>query len=103
MERKVCFIPETSNQGRRQTTVQRPATPTISGQELLWEGLHTEAAQSALRVILKLVIDGLTNIILMVIGMVNLQFQGQLVPISLRPVPGIVAAYVMATVWSSSS
>ena len=39
----------------------------------------------------------------MVIGMVNLQFQGQFVPISLRPIPGIVAAYVMATVCSSSS
>ena len=97
MERKVCFIPETSNQGRKQTTVQGPAPPTISGQELLWEGLHTEAAQSALTVIFKLVIGGLTSIILMVIGMVNLQFQGQFVSISLRPIPGIVAAYVMAT------
>ena len=34
---------------------------------------------------------------------VNFLFQGQLVPISLRPVPRIVAAYVMATVWSSCS
>ena len=33
----------------------------------------------------------------------NLQFQDQFVPISLRPIPGIVAAYVMATVWSSCS
>ena len=30
----------------------------------------------------------------------NLQFQGRLVPISLRPVLGTVAAYVIATLWS---
>ena len=31
---------------------------------------------------------------------VNLQFQGRLVPTSLRPVLGIVGAYVIATLWS---
>ena len=40
---------------------------------------------------------------MLVLNIINLQFQGQLVPISLRPVLGIVAAYVMATVWSSCS
>ena len=36
VERKVSFILEASNRGRRQTRVQRPAPPlTISGQELL--------------------------------------------------------------------
>ena len=34
---------------------------------------------------------------------VNLQFEGRFVPVSLRPVLRIVAAYVMATVWSSCS
>ena len=41
--------------------------------------------------ILKLVISGLTSLILTVLSTVNLQFQGQFVPISLRPVVGIVA------------
>ena len=66
-------------------------------------GLHAETAQSALTVVLTLVICGLINIILVVLGTVNLQFQGRFVPISLRPVLRIVAAYVMAIVWSSCS
>ena len=59
-----------------------------------WGVLHVERAQSSLTVIFKLVISGLTSIILVVIGMVNLQFQGWLVPVSLRPVLGVVAAHV---------
>ena len=39
----------------------------------------------------------------MVLSTVSLQFQGRFVPISLRPVLGIVAAYVMTVVWSSCS
>ena len=64
-------------------------------------GLHVETAQSALIVILKLVISGLTSIILIVFDIVNLQFQGQFVSISLKLVLTIVAGYVMATVWPS--
>ena len=67
----------------------------------LREGANAETAQSALAFILNLVIGGLTSVILIVLGTLNLQFQGWFVPISLRPVLGIVAAYVMATVWSS--
>ena len=62
-------------------------------------GRHAERAQSSLTVIFKLVTGGLISVILVVLGTVNLQFQGHFVPISLRPVLGIVAAYVMATVW----
>ena len=65
--------------------------------------LHAETAQSALTVILKLVIGGLTCVISIVLSTVNLQFQGRFVSISLRPILGIVAAYVMATAWSSRS
>ena len=54
---------------------------------------------SVLTVILKLVIGGLTSIILIVLSTVNLQFQGQFVPIYLRPILRIAAAYVTATVW----
>ena len=40
---------------------------------------------------------------MIVLSTIKLQFQGLFVPISLRPVLGIVAAYVMAPVWSSRS
>ena len=39
--------------------------------------LYAETAQSSLTVILKLVIHGLTIIILIVLDTINLQFQGQ--------------------------
>ena len=65
--------------------------------------LHAETAQSALTIILKLVISVLSSVFLIVLSTVNLQFQGQFVPASLQPVLRIVAACVMATVWSSNS
>ena len=107
MERKVCFILDAGNQGRGQTPVQRP-TPFPDNQ---WarafidggRGLCAETAQSALTVILKLVISGLTSVILIVLTALNLQFQGQFVSHFLRPVLKIVAAYVMTIVWSSCS
>ena len=45
-------------------------------------GLQAETAQSALTVILKLVISGLTYITLIVLGAVSIQFQGLFVSIS---------------------
>ena len=54
--------------------------------------------ESALTVILKLVLSGLTSIILVVLGTVNLQFQGLFVSVSLRPILKIVADYVMAII-----
>ena len=66
-------------------------------------GLCVETAQSALTVILKLVVDDLASVILIVLGTVNFQFQRWFVPISLKPVLGIVAAYVIATIWLSCS
>ena len=59
--------------------------------------LYLEIAQSVLTVIFKLVIGGLTSAILIVLGTVNLQFQGPFVPVSLRPVLGIVAAHVLGS------
>ena len=53
---------------------------------------------SFLTVIFKLIIGGLTSVILVVLGTVNLQFQGLFVPISLRPVLKIVAACIMGMV-----
>ena len=52
------------------------------------EGLHAETAQSALTVIL--VISGLVGVIFIVLRTVSLPFQDWLVPVSLRPVIGIV-------------
>ena len=43
-------------------------------------GLHVETAQSALTIILKLVIGGVISIILIVLSIVSLQFQGRFVP-----------------------
>ena len=58
-------------------------------------GLHAEREESALTFIFRLVIGSLISITLVVLGTVNLQSHGPFVPISLRPVLGIVAAYVM--------
>ena len=63
-------------------------------------GPHAESAQSALTVSFRLVIAGLTSMILVVLATVNLQFPGALVSISLRPVLGIVAAHALGTVRS---
>ena len=108
MERTVCFILDAGNRRwGRQIPVQRltPLPDSQGARAFIDRGrrLHEETAQSALTVILKLVTGGLTSVILIVLGAVNLHFQGQFVSISLRPVLGIVAAYVMATVWSSCS
>ena len=66
-------------------------------------GLYAETAQSALTVIFRLVVSGLTGIILVVLGTVNLQFEGRFVSITLRRILRIVAAQVLGTVWSSCS
>ena len=109
LERKVCFISDAGNWvGGEWTSIQMPVPPTTDNQ---WakvfigreRGLCASAAHSALTVILKLVMWYLISIILIVLSAVNLQFQGQFVPISLRPVLRIMAADVMATVWSPCS
>jgi len=69
--------------------VQRLTPPTTIGGKSFYrqrEGLHAKTAQSALTIILKLVIGGLTSIILNVLSTVSLQFQNLFVPIFLRPV-----------------
>ena len=81
VKRKVCFILEASKQGGeggRQARVQR-SLPTdnqwakafkgeFQGCTGRGRGLHAETAQSALTIILKLVIGGLTSDILIVLS-----------------------------------
>ena len=61
--------------GGQLSQVSTPPSLTINEQEIyrLRRRLHVETAQSALMVILKLVISGLTCIILIVLSVVNLQ------------------------------
>ena len=50
-----------------------------------WRGVAAcRGVASSLTVILKFFMGGLTSVILVVLSTVNLQFQGQFVPISLR-------------------
>ena len=113
MERKVCFVLDASNrwgvEGGR-APVQRPTPPprppTTRGQELLstegggyMQKQHRQLWQASWN----WSCGGLTSVILIVLGTVSLQFWGQFVSISLKQILGIVAAYVMPTVWSSCS
>ena len=76
MERKVCFILDAGSQWGRWTPVPRPFPHPSDTQ---WarasvgrgRGLRADRAQLALTVILKLVIGGLTSIILIVLSTVG--------------------------------
>lgn len=65
--------------------------------------LHAETHSHLWQLSWNWLCGGLTSVILLVLSTVPLQFQGWFVPTSLRPVLRIVAAYVMAIVWSSWS
>ena len=105
MERKVCFISETRNcWGRVQTSVQRltsphhhPAPDNQWGKSFYRQKDRATCRNSIVNSDSHLQIGQwwLTRVILVVSGTVNLQFQGPFVPISLRPVLRIIAAYVM--------
>ena len=100
VERKVCFISHASNRGQRPTP---PPLATGGARAFIdrRRRLHAETAQSALTVTFRLVISRLTSVVWL--STAHLQFRGPLVHISLRPALGIVAAYVLGTVWSSRS
>ena len=85
VERKVSIISGASNWGcvgggESTDICPKASSPTLTSRELrpfidrVGGGLHAETAQSSLTVIFKLVISGLTSIILMVLVTVNLQF-----------------------------
>jgi len=81
VERNIWFILDAGVcVGGRVDACPKADSPSLDNQ---WtRGLHVETVQSALTVILKLVIGGLTSVILIVLGTINLQFQGWFVPIS---------------------
>ena len=75
MVRKICFIWDPGNWPGAESYPKANSPPlTISGQENLQMegGLHAETVQSALTVILKLVIGGVTSVILVILSTVNL-------------------------------
>ena len=85
VERKLCLISDAGNWQGGQTSIQRPTPDPLAtcGARTSIDrrrGLHAEMAQSALTVIFKLVIGGLTNVILVVLGIVNLQSRVGLFP-----------------------
>ena len=84
------WLPSTDNQGVR-TFISRGRGYRQRQHTQLWQSSWNWSC------------GGLISIFLIVLSTINLQFQGRFVPISLRPVLRIVAAYVMATVWSSCS
>ena len=97
-----CFLPLKSQVGGKESLFQMPATeggggqgagghlsrgqlPTLATSEARAfinrrRELHAEIAQLSVTVILKLAIHGLTSIILVVLGTVNLQFQDPFSP-----------------------
>ena len=101
MEKKVYFISEASTQGKRKglSRTQHPDSQGARDFVDRGRGLHAETAHSALTIILKLVIRGLTWAILIVLNTVDLQFHAQFMPNPLRPVLRILTAIV----WSSCS
>ena len=105
--RKDNFIEKGDNPGEKVDLCSKETTPHCQQRtrdfKEVFQGcvggerrLHAETSQSALTIILKLVISGLISVIFIVLSTVNLQFQGWFVPISLRPAFTILAAYVMA-------
>ena len=84
------------------TPVRKHPSPHSPSPDIQWtrtfidggRGLCAETAESALTIIMKS-FCGLISVVLIVLRTFNLQFQNQFVPISLRPILRIVAAYVM--------
>ena len=109
VERKVCFILDAGNGGGgeggrgRVDTCRKADSPRHNqGARAFigWgRGLHVETTQSALTVILKLVMRHHLDCFKYSSSSVS----GSVSSHSLRPVLGIVAAYLIATVWSSCS
>ena len=101
--RQVNFISDASNWAGRADTYPTSHSPIDNQGKSFYrqkESYMRKQCRQLQTVIWKLVIGGLTSVILVILGTVNLQFQGRFVLISLKLILGTVAAYVMAIVWS---
>ena len=107
VERKVCFILDARSlggEGGRLSKSWLPPTDSQGARAFIGGGRgYLQKQQSAVTSSWHWSSVVLISSILIVSSTVHLQFQGRFVPISLRPVLGIAAAYVMATAWSSCS
>ena len=100
VERKVCFISDASNWGEAGGHPSKGQLPASNkqGVRAFVDRVGGVTCRNS-TVIFKLVISGLPSIILVVSGqLVNLQFRGTLVPISLQSILGIVEVQVLGTV-----
>ena len=106
VERKVCFILEAGSQGQG-PHIQRPTPPQPQsvGKNLYGQRERAPCINSAVSSGGRLETghQSSNQYRLGYFYTVGILFQGQFVPISLRPVLGTVTAYIMATVWSSCS
>ena len=85
VERKVCSVLDAGNEWGGWMPVQRLTSPLQPGGKSFSrqrEGLHAKTVQSALIVILKLDIGGVTSIILVVLSTVNLSSRVSRFPFS---------------------
>ena len=110
LERKACIVQEVSNLGRRWMHIQKPTPSCQPGSKSysrgvsVVEGGHYMQNSSQLRQSSwNWSCSGLISVFLIILGTVNLQLQGQFVPISLSLLLKMVqngASYVTGTVWA---
>ena len=113
VEGKFCFISDAGNWwGGWWISVQRPTPPTPCNKQgvrvfidkvCVCGGVTCRNSIVISNSHLQLFISGITSIILVILGTVNVQFQGAGVPISLQSILIIMEAQVLGTVWSSCS
>ena len=112
MERTVCFITEASNPREGQTRVYKLTlfiNQWAGALKRVFQGVQAEGGAPCRNC--RVSSDCHLEIghwwceqnILIVLSTGSLQFQGLFVPISIRPSLRTVAAYIMATAWSSCS
>ena len=87
-ERKACCVSDAGLAALGEVASSYPSCPTLHnnpGSAAFagrGRGLQAEKAPSALTGVFRVVIGGLTSVVLIVLGTVGLQFQGWFVPIS---------------------
>lgn len=110
VERKVWFISDAGKGGRRVVDIcpkadsasSLPAEQAGAGNFCkVGRGVHAEAAQPSLTVIFRLVLSGLTGVILTALGTVNLRLWARLLPFPCSQLSELWRR--LATLWPSRS